>query len=76
MSLTPISYEEFQTGDLLTWSWIADEEVLKSIPEDKRTFIVLEDNGFDQLVVQMNSGKIVELNSVLREHLILLSRLS
>jgi len=74
--LTPILYKEFHPGDLITWSWIQDDQLLLDIPEDKRVFIVLEDKGFDELVVQFTSGRVVEINSVLREHLVLLSRLS
>ena len=76
MILTPISYKEYSVGDLLTWSWIEDGTLLLDMPEDKRVLIVLEDKGFDELVVLFTSGKVVELNSVLREHLVLLSRLS
>lgn len=76
MSLTPISYKEYLPGDLLTWTWFEEDRLLLNIPEDKRVFIVLEDRGFDELVVQFTSGKIVEINSILREHLALLSRLS
>ncbi len=76
MSLTPISYEEYSAGDLLTWSWLLDNPDDNSIDKDKKILLVIEDRNFDELVVQFTSGKIVELNSVLREHLTLLSRLS
>ena len=76
MSLTPISYEEYSAGDLLIWSWLLDNPDDISIDKDKKILLVIEDRNFDELVVQFTSGKIVELNSVLREHLTLLSRLS
>lgn len=76
MSLTPISYEEYSAGDLLIWSWLLDNPDDNSIDKDKKILLVIEDRNFDELVVQFTSGKIVELNSVLREHLTLLSRLS
>ena len=76
MILTQISYEEYLVGDLLTWSWVEHDQLLLDIPKDKRVFIVLEDKSFDELVVLFTSGRVVEINSVLREHLILLSRLS
>ena len=76
MSLTPISYEEYLVGDLLIWSWLLDNPDDDSIDKDKKILLVIEDRSFDELVVQFTSGKILEINSVLREHLTLLSRLS
>tara|TARA_B100000424_G_C22560340_1_gene317250 strand:+ start:111 stop:341 length:231 start_codon:yes stop_codon:yes gene_type:complete len=76
MSLTPISYRKYSVGDLLTWSWVLDNPGDGHISEDKKILLVIEDRGFDELVVQFTSGKILEINSVLREHLTLLSRLS
>ena len=76
MSLTPISYKKYSVGDLLTWSWVLDNPGDDHISEDKKILLVIEDRSFNELVVQFTSGKILEINSVLREHLILLSRLS
>ena len=76
MSLIPISYKKYFVGDLLTWSWVLDNPDGDHISEDKKILLVIEDRGFDELVVQFTSGKILEINSVLREHLTLLSRLS
>ena len=76
MSLTPISYEEYLVGDLLIWSWLLDNPDDDSIDKDKKILLVIEDRNFDELIVQFTSGKILEINSVLREHLTLLSRLS
>ena len=76
MSLTPISYRKYSVGDLLTWSWLLDNPDDDSIEKDKKILLVIEDRGFDELLVQFTNGKILEINSVLREHLVLLSRLS
>tara|TARA_A100001515_G_scaffold133705_1_gene123136 strand:+ start:221 stop:451 length:231 start_codon:yes stop_codon:yes gene_type:complete len=76
MSLTPISYEGYLAGDLLTWSWLLENPDDDSIEKDKKILLVIEDRGFDELLVQFTSGKILEINSLLREHLTLLSRLS
>ena len=76
MSLTPISYEGYLAGDLLIWSWLLENPDDDSIEKDKKILLVIEDRGFDELLVQFTSGKILEINSVLREHLVLLSRLS
>ena len=76
MSLIPISYKKYSVGDLLTWSWVLDNPDDDHISEDKKILLVIEDRSFDELVVQFTSGKILEINSVLREHLVLLSRLS
>ena len=76
MSLTPISYKRYSAGDLLTWSWLVENPDDDSVDKDKKILLVIEDRNFDELIVQFTSGKILEINSLLREHLTLLSWLS